>query len=223
MHLPDGILPASVCAAGYAAAAGATWYSLRKIKQREDPREGIPKASLFAGVFFVASLVHIPLPPVSVHLILNGLLGVALGWYAMPAILIGLFFQAVMFGHGGLTTLGVNAAIMGIPALLAFGIFRLRGFAGLGNKFWTGAFGFLGGFLGLVIAAIVLFFVLVTTIPANLDAGVERAAITALVIAHLPLAAIEGAFTAMVVLFLMKVDPRLLETKAGEQKLARDS
>lgn len=229
MHVPDGILPAGVCAAGYAVAAGATWYSLRRIKQKEDPRADIPKASLFTAAFFVATLIHIPVPPVSVHLILNGLLGVALGWYAFPAILIGLFFQAVMFGHGGLTTLGVNAAMMGIPALLAFGVFRLRAFTGLRNRLWTGVFGFLGGFLGLGIAAAILFTLLITTIPATLDVGAERTAISALVVAHAPLAIIEGAFTAMVVLFLMKVDRRLIESdpppeagaKAEEPKLAR--
>jgi cobalt/nickel transport system permease protein len=226
MHVPDGILPASVCAAGYAVTGAATWYSLRKIKRSEDPREGIPKASLFAGVFFVASLVHIPVPPVSVHLIMNGLLGVVLGWYAFPAILVGLFFQALMFGHGGITTLGVNAAMMGIPALLAFGIFRLRSFTNLTGRMWTGAFGFLGGFFGLGLAAAIFFFLLVTTVPATLDVATERAAITALVIAHVPLAVIEGAFTMMVVLFLMKVAPGMIGAgKVPEKsaKLAEDS
>lgn len=227
MHVPDGILPASVAVAGYAVTAGATWYSLRMINRSEDPREGIPKASLFAGVFFVASLVHIPVPPTSVHLIMNGLLGVVLGWYAFPAILIGLFFQAVMFGHGGITTLGVNAAMIGVPALLAFGIFRLRSFTGLTSRMWTGLFGFLGGFLGLGVAAAVFFVLLVTTVPATLDATTERAAVTALVVAHVPLAVIEGAFTMMVVLFLMRVAPAMIG--AGEKppekktKLAEDS
>lgn len=219
MHIPDGILPASICVAGYGVAGAATWYSLKRIKRKKDPRAGIPKASLFTGVFFVASLIHLPVPPVSVHLIMNGLLGVVLGWYAFPAILIGLFFQALMFGHGGLTTLGVNAAMMGLPALLAYGIFRLRFRSGLRGRRWTGFFGFLGGFLGLGIAAAVLFVLLVTTVPATLDVAVERAAITGLVIAHIPVAVIEGAFTAMVVLFLMRVDPRLIESPDPEQRL----
>ncbi len=40
MHIPDGILPASVSVVGYVTAGAATWYSLRKINQREDPQEG---------------------------------------------------------------------------------------------------------------------------------------------------------------------------------------
>ena len=87
MHILDGVLPTSVCAAGYAAAAPLAWYSIRKIKQEGDPRENIPKASLLTAAFFVASWVHIPVPPTSVHLVLSGLMGVVLGYFAFPAIL----------------------------------------------------------------------------------------------------------------------------------------
>ena len=115
MHIPDGVLPVSVTAGGYAATVAITWYSVHKINQKENPREDIPKAALLAAAFFVASLIHIPVPPTSVHLVLSGLLGVTLGYFAFPAILIGLFFQAVMFQHGGLTTLGINAVISRLP------------------------------------------------------------------------------------------------------------
>jgi len=211
MHIPDGILPAAVCAAGYATTGAATWVSLRKINQQEDPRAGIPKASLLTSAFFVASWIHVPVPPTSAHLVLNGLLGAALGYYAFPAILIGLFFQAVMFQHGGLTTLGVNAAMMGVPALLSYYIFRLRGLVDQENRVWTAVFGFVAGAVGLGIAALVAMVLLITTIPAHLDVEAERASIYALTAAHVPLMLIEGLFTALVVLFLQRVKPELLE------------
>ena len=217
MHIPDGILPAAVCFGGYATTGAVTWYSLRKINQKDDPREGIPKASLLTAAFFVASWIHIPIPPSSVHLVLNGLLGVVLGYYAFPAILIGLFFQAVMFQHGGLTTLGVNATMMGMPALLAYHLFRLRNVLGRkGNRkgrpyqTLTGIFGFLAGAGGLGIAALIAVALLITAIPTHLDAEAERASIYALTLAHVPLMVIEGAFTALVVLFLQRVSPELL-------------
>jgi len=221
MHIPDGILPAAVCFGGYATTGAITWYSLRKINQKDDPREGIPKASLLTAAFFVASWIHIPIPPSSVHLVLNGLLGVVLGYYAFPAILIGLFFQAVMFQHGGLTTLGVNATMMGMPALLAYYLFRLRNILGRkGNRLGdrkgrpyqalTGAFGFLAGAGGLGIAALIAVALLITTIPTYLDVEAERASIYALTLAHVPLMVIEGTFTALVVLFLQRVSPELL-------------
>ena len=211
MHVPDGIVPVAVAAGGYAVTTGVTWYSLRKINSMEDPREGIPKASLLAAAFFVASWVHIPVPPTSVHLVLNGLLGAVLGWYAFPAILIGLLFQAVMFQHGGLTTLGLNAAIMGIPALLSYFVFQQR--HRIGNKSSerkTAIFGFLAGATGIVLGIVAFFFIMITTIPADLNVIQERTAITTLTLAHGPLMVVEGVFTAMLAVFLMRVKPELL-------------
>ena len=212
MHIPDGIVSAQVCAAGYALTGLATWYSLRQINRKPDPTAEVPKASLLTAAFFVASSIYIPVPPASVHLILNGLLGVVLGYFAFPAILIGLFFQALVIGHGGLTTLGVNAAMMGIPALLAYHIFQGRNSIGkvLPEPMRTGLFAFLGGALGLGIAALIFLALVILNIPADVDAKAEQAAILALSIAHVPLMMVEGLFTAMLVLFLQRVKPELL-------------
>ena len=211
MHIPDGILPTAVCVGGYATAGAATWYALRKIGQKENPQEDIPKASLLTAAFFVASWIHIPVSPTSVHLVLNGLLGAVLGYYAFPAILIGLFFQAVMFQHGGLTTLGVNATVMGLPALLAYHLFRLRYVFGKESRAWIGGLGFLAGAGGIGVAAIISMALLMTTIPAYLDVEAERASIYALGLGHVPLMVLEGIFTALVVLFLQRVKPELLK------------
>jgi cobalt/nickel transport system permease protein len=213
VHIPDGILPAQVCAAGYAITGLATWYSLRQINRKPDPSAEIPKASLLTAAFFVASSIYIPVPPASVHLILNGLLGVVLGYFAFPAILIGLFFQALVIGHGGITTLGVNAAMMGIPALLAYHVFQLRNSLGkvLKEPTRTGVFAFLGGAIGLGVAALIFLALIIFNIPAELDAGAERTAVLALSVSHVPLAIVEGIFTAMLVLFLRRVKPELLE------------
>jgi cobalt/nickel transport system permease protein len=212
MHIPDGILPVPVTAAGYAATAAVTWYSIRKINQQENPRREIPKASLLTAAFFVVSWIHIPMPPTSVHLVLNGLLGAMLGYFAFPAILIGLFFQAVMFQHGGLTTLGVNAMIMGFPAIIAYYIFRLRE---LGNKQSvrkTAILGFLAGAVAIVLSVVMFVVILISFLPADLDIATERAAIYALAIAHLPIMAIEGVITSLVAVFLQRVRPELLES-----------
>ena len=211
MHIPDGFLPATVCAAGYVAAVPVTWYSIHKINQKENPREGVPKASLLTAAFFVVSWIHIPVPPTSVHLVLNGLLGAVLGYFAFPAILIGLFFQAVMFQHGGLTTLGVNSIVMGLPALLSYYIFRIRNLLRKKGQITTGVFGFLAGFGGIGISVIMFVAILLTSIPADFDVATERAAIYTLALAHLPLMVIEGVFTALVTVFLQRVRPKLLD------------
>ena len=212
MHIPDGVLSTAVVVAGYATTGAATWHSLRMINRKPNPQEGIPKASLLTAAFFVASWIHIPVPPMSVHLVLNGLMGAVLGYYAFPAILIGLFFQAVMFHHGGLTTLGVNATMMGVPALMAHQLFRLRTIVGKESRVWTGVLGFLSGSGGVGISAVIALLLLVNSMTTGLDDELERASIYALTLAHLPAIVLEGAFTALVVLFLQRVRPELLES-----------
>lgn len=214
MHIPDGILTPEVIIGGYVTAGALTAFSLRKINQQADPEANVPKAALMTAAFFVASWIHIPIPPTSVHLVLNGILGVVLGWYAMPAILVGLFLQAVMFQHGGLTTLGVNATMMGLPALIAFGIFQLRNYFNLKGVIYTNIFAFLGGAIGLGLAALIAFTLLVTSIPTYIDVATEQAAITTLTIAHIPLAIIEGIFTVLIISFLLRVRPDMVESNA---------
>lgn len=214
MHIPDGILPAEVAVGGYLVAGALTAFSLRQINKQPDPEANVPKAALMTAAFFVASWIHIPVPPTSVHLVLNGVMGVVLGWYAFPAIMVGLFLQAVMFQHGGLTTLGINAVMMGIPAMLAFQIFQLRNRLKITNPSITSAFAFVGGALGLGLAALIAFTILVATIPTYIDVSAERAAITSLTVAHVPLAIIEGLFTVLIISFLLRVRPDMVEAHA---------
>jgi cobalt/nickel transport system permease protein len=215
MHLPDGILAGGVCAAGYAVAGVAAAASLATIRRRTDPHKVVPKASILTAVFFVASWIHVPVPPASVHLVLNGLLGVVLGPFAFLAILVGLFFQAVLFQHGGLTTLGVNAMVIGLPALLVGAVFGLASKLWRRSRGWAAALGFVAGSLAIVLSALAFSVVVVTLVPAELDASLQRTGAAALTVAHLPLALLEGVFTAMVVLFLRRVQPDLL---AGWQR-----
>jgi cobalt/nickel transport system permease protein len=75
--------------------AAGTAIGLKKIDYDHLGRVGILSAT-----FFVASLVHVPIWPSSVHLILNGVVGLLLGWAAFPAILVALLLQAVFFQFG---------------------------------------------------------------------------------------------------------------------------
>lgn len=217
MHIADGFLPAMVCAAGYATTAALTWVSLRQIGRQENPHEGVPRASLLAAAFFVITWIHIPVPPTTVHLVLNGLLGVIVGYYAMPALLVALFFQAVMFQHGGLTTLGVNATMMGLPALLVHYIFQLRHTFGWYGRVPTALLSMFAGAIAPALSLLFFFTVLITTIPTYVDAEVERAAIITLMLAHIPIILLEGIMTMLIVLFLQRVKPDLLMPVAPSQ------
>ncbi|MEO0867343.1 MAG: cobalt transporter CbiM, partial [Cyanobacteria bacterium J06642_11] len=169
MHIPDGFVPPQLCIIGYGVSGLITWQCLRQVKQHPDPSTQLPKASLMTAAFFVASSIQIPLPPMSLHLVLSGLLGAVLGYYSFLAIVIGLFFQALFLGHGGFSTLGVNAMIIGLPALVGHGIFQLRHWLprNLKPSLRFGLSGFLAGSVGMALAVTLFISLLIFTVPAR--------------------------------------------------------
>ncbi|MBE9043506.1 cobalt transporter CbiM [Pleurocapsales cyanobacterium LEGE 10410] len=212
MHIPDGFLSPSVCITGYALTGGVTWQCLRQIDRDRDIQANIPKASLLTAAFFVASLINIPIPPTSIHLIFNGLMGALLGYYAFPAILIGLFFQAVMFQHGGMSTLGVNAIILGTPAIAAYYLFQQRHLLRDKKPFLTTILSFASGAGALLLSATMFAILLVTNISPDMDINAERTAIFISLGGYGIQAVIEGVFTVMLISFLERVKPELLNS-----------
>jgi cobalt/nickel transport system permease protein len=154
-----------------------------------------------SSAFFVASLIHVPIGPSSVHLILNGIVGLILGWGAFPAILVALLLQGVLFQFGGFTTLGVNTLIMAGPAVACYYLFgplvhRRRGIAL--------AAAFACGFTSILLAAVVAGAALMFTEENFLE-------VTLLIItAHIPVMVIEGVMTVFCVAFFRRVQPDLL-------------
>src|SRR5260221_6411800 len=87
--------------------------------------EEIPRVALLTAAFFVSGLIHIRIGPTSVHLLFNGLLGVMLGRRAILAVAVGVVLQAFLLGHGDVSTIGVNACVMILPALAAAVVYPL--------------------------------------------------------------------------------------------------
>jgi cobalt/nickel transport system permease protein len=67
----------------------------------------------------VIGTIHVPVGVGSVHLILNGLIGLLLGWLAFPVIFVALILQALLFSFGGFAVLGANTLLLAAPAVLA--------------------------------------------------------------------------------------------------------
>ena len=197
MHISEGILSAPVLVTGVGLTATAVGYSLKKMEHKE-----VPKVAILSSVFFVASLVHVPLGPSSVHLILNGVMGVLLGWSAFPAILVALALQGVLFQFGGITTLGINTFNMAFPAIICFYLFN-RGIRGE-NNFIALILAFVCGFLAVLLSGIMVAAALVFTGEPFMQ--VAKLAL----IAHLPVMVLEGVLTAFCIGFLRKVRPEIL-------------
>ncbi len=198
MHISDGILsPPILIGASIMAAAGVA-QGLRKIED-----DDLPKTALLTAAFFVASLVHVRIGPTSAHLILNGMAGIMLGWAAFPALLIGLLFQALLFGHGGVSVLGVNTLAIAAPAVATGLVFRrLVGRATPPRR--AAIMAGLGA--GLCVAATALF-----SAAALALSGREwlRTAQT-LLVAHVFVMAGEAFLAYFIVAYLLRVRPALL-------------
>lgn len=203
-HIPDGILSAPVLIGGGVIAAAGVAMALRRLDDR-----AIVRTAILSAAFFTVSLISVPLGPTSVHLMLGGLMGIMLGWGAALAVLVGLALQAVMFGIGGVTTLGVNTldiagpgVVMGLllgPAIRrATGARRgvLAGVAGAGAVLGTGAL------VSLVLAL----------------SAPEYTPVARIVLAtYVPLALVEAAITAAVVSFLARTEPAALEPSGAKR------
>jgi cobalt/nickel transport system permease protein len=197
MHISEGVLQAPVLAAGAGLAVCGLAVGLKKMDYQR-----LPQTALLAAAFFVASLVSVPLGPAKVHLVLNGLLGILLGWGAFPALFVGLALQAVLFQFGGLTTLGVNTFNMALPALVCSWLFARLVKNGPGWGPTLG--GFAAGFLAVLGSSLLVALSLVS-------AGEQFANMARIIVlAHLPVMIIEGLLTAAVVGFLRRVRPAML-------------
>ena len=196
MHISEGVLSGPVLISGGALAVAGTAIGLKKLDY-----DRIAQAAMLSAAFFVASLIHVPIGPSNAHLILNGLVGLLLGWAAFPAILVALVLQAMLFQFGGITAIGVNTTIMALPAVICYLVFSR--FLHKSPLLALSA-AFACGFLSVMFAAMILGLALIFTEENFFE-------VSAIVIAaHIPVMIIEGVITAVCVSFLKKVQPAML-------------
>ena len=198
LHISEGILTGPVLLSGAALTVAGTAIGLNKIDY-----DRIPRVAILSAGFFVASLVHVPVGPVSMHLVLNGLAGLFLGWAAFPAILVGLLLQAVLFQYGGFTSLGVNCLNMALPATICYILFG-KGVRS-SNVISSSITSFLCGAGSIFLSSIMVAFSLYLTGDHFLTVA------KLIVLGNLPVMFIEGSIALFCVRFLKKVKPDILE------------
>jgi cobalt/nickel transport system permease protein len=209
MHISEGVLSGPVLISGAALTAAGTAIGLKKLDY-----DRIAQAALLAAAFFVASLIHVPVGPSSVHLIMNGMVGLFLGWGAFPTILVALVLQGVLFQFGGITTLGVNTVIMAAPPVACYYLFgRLIH----KDKLIGAAAAFACGFLSVALAAVLMAAALVFT-----EEGFWAIAAT-VIVTNLPVMIIEGLVAVSGIAFIKKVKPDLLPQFIGGENSSSTS
>lgn len=198
MHISEGVLNAPILITGFACAAAGVAIGIKKMDD-----DDLPKVAVLSAAFFVASLIHVPIGFASVHLVLNGLVGILLGWAAFPAILVALALQALLFQFGGVTTLGINTLNMALPAVVCFYLFR--NFVVSQNRTKAVVAGFTCGFLSIALSAVMV----AVSLAYNDKSFLGPAKV--ILAAHVPVMIIEGTVTALSIIFLKTVKPELIE------------
>jgi cobalt/nickel transport system permease protein len=192
-----------VLVAGGVATVAGVGMGLRKINN-----DNLPKVAVMTAAFFTASFIHVNVGPSTVHLMLNGLIGLMMGWVAFPIVLIGLLIQALLFQYGGLTTLGVNTLNVAGPAVLFGFIFHKSIYS---VKFWPSTLSsFATGFLAIALTAFMVFVALILTDPVKYKVSAYT-----ILVSHVPVMFIEGFVALLCVRFLRKVKPELLKDPLG--------
>jgi cobalt/nickel transport system permease protein len=194
MHIVDGALSLPVVGAGAVFAIAGVALGLKTVDY-----DRLPQVAVLSAAFFVASLIHVPIGVSSVHLILNGLVGIGLGWAAFPAMLIALALQAAFFGFGGLVVLGVNTFNIALPAVLVYYLCR-RGVRSERRSVAL-AFGAAAGAGAIVFTTILV----AGSLALTGQEFVPAAKFT--FVAHIPVMVVEGVVTAAAVVLLNQVKP----------------
>src|SRR3954467_12399268 len=116
MHIPDAVLDPRVAAATGGLAAAGLLVGLRKLERLLGERTTVLMGTMSAFVF-AAQMVNFPMfpLPISGHLLGGVLSAVLLGpWAGAVVIATVLIVQCLLFGDGGVTTLGANFVNMGL-------------------------------------------------------------------------------------------------------------
>lgn len=222
MHIPDGYLSPLTSLIMFLLVAPFWAIGLRRIRQNMSARS-VPLIALMAAFAFVIMMFNVPLPGgTSGHAIGAALAAIILGpEVAVIAVSIALIIQALFFGDGGILAIGANCFNMAVVIpYIAFAVYHAfsTGTPVASRHRWIGAA--LGGWIGVTAGA---FF-------AGVEFGLQpllfknpqgvplyapyplSVAIPAMVIPHMLVASVvEGVLTALVVVYLQRFNPKVLE------------
>jgi len=203
MHIPDGFMSVPVALSGWIFALPAIFWALYS-SQEEDGSESVLAALLAASVF-AAQTFQFPIPGGTTGHLVGAtlvviLVGAPLGLLVLTSVVI---LQAVLFGDGGLLSLGWNLSNMGLVSGLVggtlYGLFlRLKAprFAAAVTAAWIATQ------LGAFCTAMELAVAGISPLAVSLAAMMSAQAITGLA---------EGLVTAGALVFLARARPGLVQ------------
>ena len=222
MHIPDGYLGPTTCGFFYVIMLP-IWTVASKIVKKTLKVKQVPLLAIGAAFSFVIMMFNVPIPGGTTgHAVGGVLVAILLGpWAACIAITVALVIQALLFGDGGITAIGANCFNMAfILPFVGYYIYKAISYnAPIDSNRRVLAAG-VAGYIGINVAAFL----------AGVEFGLQpllhhtangqalycpyglKAAIFAMSGEHLLVFGwVEAIVTALVVKYLQKQSPELLE------------
>jgi cobalt/nickel transport system permease protein len=206
MHIMEGYLPALFCVIWYLIAAPFFIKGVAQTRRiiKEKPNTLLLLAAA-GGFCFVLSALKLPSVTGSCsHPTGVGLGAIVFGPWVMVVIgSIVLLFQALLLGHGGITTLGANVTSMAVVgSFVAWGVYKLARRFGVALPVAV----FLGAALSDLATYVTTSVQLAWAFPDPVSGFVGSAAkfMGIFAVTQVPLAISEGLLTALIVLYLVK-------------------
>lgn len=122
IHFPDGVLPVWLWVLGFIVAILVGGVLLRMVR-REDLTRRIPLLGMMSAAMVLGASIEIV--PIAYHINLTVISGILLG----PSLIFLATFVVnvilALFGHGGITVIGLNTLTLSMEGVLGYFIFRL--------------------------------------------------------------------------------------------------
>lgn len=214
MHMADALISPAVGGAMWAATAGLTAYSAKKVRIELDEGK-VPLMGVLGAFIFAAQMINFTIPGTgsSGHLggglILAALLGPYAGFLTMASILA---VQAFFFGDGGLLAMGCNIFNLGFyPCFIAYPLLfkTIIGKRPTSGRILAGSS--LAGIVGLQLGS---FSVVLETLVSGISQLPFGTFLWLMQPVHLAIGIVEGLVTAAVVTYVWKARPEILERTA---------
>ena len=218
MHMADALVAPAVAGTMYVAAGAAAAYSIKKVREEDDPKK-IPVMGVMGAFVFATQMINFSIPGTgsSGHLCGGMLLSALLGPYAGFLTMIGvLLIQCLMFADGGLLALGANVWNMAfygcfVGALLIWKPIMSKGM----SKGKIILASILGCVLTLQMGA---FSVTLETLASGITELPFSVFVATMQPIHLAIGAVEGLITAAVLCFVYEARPEILYTATEAEK-----
>jgi cobalt/nickel transport system permease protein len=218
MHIPNAVLDPTVAVVTGVVGAAGLGYALRSVERTQGERTTVLMGTMAAFVF-AAQMVNFPVGPgVSGHLLGGVLAAVLLGpWAGAVVIAAVLIVQCLVFGDGGLVALGANFVNMGLlGSVVGYAIYApirraIGGRAGL--------------IFGAMIAAWLTVILAAGAFAVELAASGHRAefvrVLSWMLLVHAAIGVGEAVVTGLVLRFIVRTRPDLLDFPAARDETDR--